>query len=227
MSKILKNIFYFGQMTPLIKICGLTNARDALLSARLGADFLGFIFYPPSPRQIDLPIATKVARAIRKKFPRVKLVGVFVDEPLVKIQTATRLVGLDVIQLHGRETPRYCQALSAILKIPIWKAIRVKSAQDISRAKKFYDTAEGILFDTYVKNQPGGTGQTFNWQILGAVRRPRTLILSGGLNAENIVGAIVKIQPSIIDLSSGVEESPGRKDSQKLRALFAKVNLKK
>jgi len=222
---------------PLVKICGLTNLRDAKLAAKLGARYLGFIFYKPSLRNIKIENARKIVQSIKKTFPKVQIVGVFVDATEKNILKIAQEVQLDLIQLHGKETPALCKKLKSV-GYKVWKAIRVKTVRDLQRSEKFFTICDGILFDTYIKGKPGGTGKTFDWSLLYChpeivegsfckelkFKRPDFFILSGGLNAENISEAKKIVQPDVLDISSGVEKIPGKKDSKKLQTVFAKLN---
>ena len=199
-----------------IKICGLTNKEDAKEAARLGADFAGFIFYKRSPRYIE----PKDARAIAGTLPaEVIKVGVFVDERLETISEAARLAGLDMAQLHGEEGPEHCSFVRK--RIKVIKAFRTRDAKDLEKINE-YD-ADFYLLDTYREGKPGGTGEAFDWNILSDKRFSRPVILSGGLRPDNVREAIQKVSPYGVDVSSGVEKSPGKKDFILMRKFIENV----
>src|SRR5258706_7595764 len=197
-------------MTTKIKICGITNLDDALLAVDLGADALGFIFYPQSPRFIRVTDAANICNALP---PFVTKVGVFVDELEYEIERALGDCLLTALQFHGDEPPGFCAKFPA----KSIKAIRVRDEGSL-RAAAEYDI-DALLLDTYTDSERGGTGKTFDWSL--AIKAKDTLntpiILSGGLTAENMGEAVRKLQPDAVDVSRGVEREPGRKDPEKLR----------
>ena len=200
-------------MTVRIKICGITNLADARLAVELGADALGFIFYRQSKRCIAPSLAKEICAALP---PFVAKVGVFVNESAAGIQQTLADCRLDVVQLHGEELPGFCRQLP----VKIIKAIWVQDADSL-RAAAEYDV-DALLLDTYTAEQRGGTGQTFDWTL---ARQAKTLlrspiILSGGLTPENVGVAIRQAEPFAVDVASGVESEPGRKDPEKLRRLI-------
>jgi phosphoribosylanthranilate isomerase len=199
-----------------IKICGITNLEDALLAAQLGADALGFIFYPPSPRFVT----PDAARAIIPQLPPlVTTVGVFVDEDAATIMELAGQAGLDWLQLHGQEPPEYCRALDR----RVIKVFRIRDAASLGRLQDYQGAAQAFLLDTYKKGQVGGTGETFDWDLAREAKKYGPIILAGGLTAENVAQAIAVAQPQAVDLASGVEAYPGKKDPEKLRAFFKAV----
>lgn len=199
-----------------IKICGITNLEDALLAADLGADALGFIFYPPSPRSIE----PEAAKAIIAQLPPfVTTVGVFVDEAAATVKELAAQVGLDWLQLHGQETPGYCRSLDR----RVIKAFRIKDENSLDELAPYQGAAQALLLDTYKKGQVGGTGETFNWDLALKAKKFGPIILAGGLTPENVAQAIATVQPFAVDVASGVEAAPGRKDPVKLRAFFAAI----
>ena len=199
-----------------VKICGITNLEDALLAADLGADALGFIFYPPSPRSV----APDAARAIIAQLPPfVTTVGVFVDEEAATVKELAVGVGLDWLQLHGRETPEYCRSLDR----RIIKAFRIQDEKSLAGLAAYRGAAQAFLLDTYKKGQVGGTGETFDWDLAREARKYGPVILAGGLTPENVAQAMDAAQPQAVDVASGVEAAPGKKDPEKLRAFFAAV----
>lgn len=200
-----------------IKICGVTNLEDALVAAELGADAIGFVFYEKSPRYINPGAAAFI---IRELPPFVATVGVFVNEPPARVVDIAKAAGVGCIQLHGDETPEYCQAVG----LRTIKALRVKDASVLNKLRSF--TVSAILLDTYREGVPGGTGETFDWQIASEAAATGRVILSGGLTPENVRQAIDKVQPYAVDVSSGVESRPGRKDHDKLRKFFEQVRTR-
>ena len=196
------------------KICGITNLDDANVSVENGASALGFIFYKKSPRAISI----KNAKSISKQLSNIIIrVGVFVNHEKDFIHEAISEVPLDMIQLHGDETPDFCNQFD----VPILKALRIKNEESLSVMDQ-YDVAV-FLLDTFSIDQYGGTGETFDWSVLN--RKYKTpIILSGGLNSENILDAIDAVNPSAVDVNSGVESSPGKKDYNKLKSLFKNLN---
>ncbi len=201
-------------MTPRIKICGVTNPADALLAVELGADALGFIFYPPSPRAVTVAAAADICHQLP---PFVARVGVFVDELEYEIERALEECLLTALQFHGEEPPGFC------VKFPAKsiKAIRLRGEESL-RAAAEYDV-DALLLDAYDARAQGGTGQTVDWTLAARVgefvRKP--VILSGGLKPENVAEAIRVVKPYGVDVASGVEREPGKKDADKLRRFFA------
>jgi len=198
-----------------VKICGLTNLEDALFAARAGADALGFIFYPKSPRYIT----PKEARLITAKLPPfITTVGVFVDEGPEKVNEIASEACLGALQLHGNESPAYC----AYMGLSVIKALRVRGEEDI-KSMASYDVS-AFLLDTYKKGQIGGTGEVFDWDLaVKAKGGKKPIILSGGLTPENVAEAVKKVGPYAVDVSSGVEKSPGVKDRDKILAFIRKA----
>ncbi|MDP3181919.1 MAG: phosphoribosylanthranilate isomerase [Desulfobaccales bacterium] len=199
-----------------IKICGITNLEDALLATRLGAHALGFIFYPQSPRKVD----AEAARAIIAQLPPLVLsVGVFVDEEAAVVRELAARVGLDWLQLHGQESPEYCRSLGR----KVIKAFRIKDEASLAILAVYNGAAQAFLLDTYRSGQVGGTGESFDWQLAREAKKYGPIILAGGLTPENVARAIKIAQPQAVDVASGVEATPGKKDPEKLRAFFAAV----
>src|SRR5215213_1714735 len=195
-----------------VKICGITNLEDALLSAKFGADALGFNFYAKSPRYI---LPEKAREIIEQMPPEILKVGVFVNESLEKICEITALAKLDAIQLHGEETPEFVREIKAKTNLEIIKAFRVSpefKPEDVLR----YET-DAILLDAYSPKELGGTGETFDWKIAGKVREifPK-MYLAGGLTHENVVRAVGNLKPYAVDVCSGVESQKSEKDKIKL-----------
>ena len=194
-----------------VKICGITNLEDAQAAVRSGASALGFIFYDKSPRYIPMETAYQIAADMQGQVP---LVGVFVDEILDYVQGVAEEIGLNFIQLHGNETPEYCHKI----QLPIIKVFRVSSEFDAGIMNS-YDV-HAFLFDSYEKNKRGGTGETFDWNIISDLKTDAPIILSGGLNIANIRSSIDAVLPYAVDVNSGVESRPGKKDKKKMILLF-------
>lgn len=196
-----------------VKICGITNLEDALLSAKFGADALGFNFYEQSPRCV----APENAREIIEQLPpQILKVGVFVNESLEKIRALAEAAKLDAIQLHGEETPEFAREIKAKTNLETIKAFRV-SANFQPEYVLQYET-DAILLDAYSPKEHGGTGETFDWEIAKEVRKifPK-MYLAGGLSAENIAEAVERVNPFAVDACSCLEIRKGFKDSQKLK----------
>ena len=204
-----------------VKICGITNLEDALASVRSGSDALGFVFYRKSPRYIT-PWA---ARAIIRRLPkRIAKIGVFVDAPEKSIKRVAKFCRLDVLQFHGQESPEFCKRFKGYKVI---KAFRVKDGRELKNILP-YDTF-AYLFDTFVKTKAGGTGKRFDWKLIRGFDRPvrksgglnRPIFVSGGLNEKNVKRAIAIAQPDWVDVSSGVEIKPGKKNHEKVKRFIA------
>jgi phosphoribosylanthranilate isomerase len=197
-----------------IKICGITREEDAWAAVEFGADALGFIFYPESPRAIT---PRKAAEIIRKLPPLVTRFGVFVDEPPDKVQRIYRQVGLDAVQLHGAEQPEKMDQYPG----KVVKAIRVRDKSSLVEMTRYKVGA--FLLDTYKKGQAGGTGETFNWDLAIGAKQHGRIILSGGLSPSNIEDAIRLVRPYAVDVSSGIEADPGVKDHGRLRMFIRRA----
>lgn len=191
-----------------IKICGITSLEDGLSATDSGADALGFVFSKASPRYVDPEAAGEI---IRRLPPLVTMVGVFVDEASEAVNAIVRTAGLDAAQLHGEETPEECRRVEA----RVIKALRVRVPGDVERMAG-YDVG-CFLLDAFSEGAPGGTGATFDWDIAARAKRYGRIILAGGLTPDNVAGAVTKVRPYGVDVSSGVESEPGRKDFEKVR----------
>ena len=189
-----------------VKICGITNVHDARMAAKLGADALGFNFCRESPRYVK-PERAKAIIAVLPPF--VTTVGVFVDELPEDVMHVCQMVGLDAAQLHGDESPSHVDAVHGVRRI---KAIRVQSGRDVARCHRY--RVEAFLLDAYAPRQVGGTGETFNWELAREAAQFGPVILAGGLTAENVEEAIRTASPYAVDVASGVETEPGRKDKE-------------
>ena len=196
-----------------VKICGITNLGDALAAAEYGADALGFVFFRESPRHVAPDTAGEI---ISKLPPFITTVGVFVDERPEVIEDIVRRASIDVVQLHGHEPPEACAMSGRVIK-----AIRVKELSDLEPLRQW--RAAAFLLDTYSPDLYGGTGQIFNWDIAVDAKRFGKIILGGGLNPDNVEKAIKWVRPYAVDVSSGVEESKGKKDLKKLKRFIERA----
>jgi len=197
-----------------VKICGITILEDALAAVEAGADALGFVFYPPSPRHIH---PEQAAEIIRRLPPFVQTVGLFVDAELSIVNTTADRCGLDVVQLHGDETPGYCESV----RRRVIKAFRVRDISSLDSLLQYQ--VSGCLLDAWSPAAPGGTGQSFNWEIAAVAAAQRPIILAGGLTPDNVAEAVRRVQPYAVDVSSGVECAPGRKDVDKVRTFITRA----
>ena len=199
----------------LVKICGITSAEDARVAVEAGADALGFVFFSMSPRRTTVGRAAEIARTLPST---VRRVGVFVNEPREEMARMADAVGLDLLQLHGDEPPEALEGLPR----PAIKAVRVGKGFASEEAMRYASKAAGILVDTRLPGEtqlPGGTGVSFDWSLVrGLAERVPFLMLAGGLDPLNVAEAIRAVRPHAVDVSSGVESLPGRKDPEKVRA---------
>lgn len=203
-------------MRTRIKICGFTCVDAAVYAAEQGADAIGLVFYPPSPRHVEMAQAQLIARALPAF---VSSVALFVDADVATVKEVIAQVKPGLLQFHGDESPAYCRQFN----LPYIKAVRVKQGLDLVQyALQFHD-AQGILLDAYVAGEAGGTGHRFDWNLI-PVDLPLPLILSGGLDANNVGAAIRHTQPWAVDVSSGVEASKGIKDATKVAQFIHEVN---
>jgi phosphoribosylanthranilate isomerase len=196
-----------------VKICGITNIEDALKAAEFGTDALGFVFYEKSPRYIKPVDASFIVRRLP---PLITTVGVFVDLEPGKVDEIMERTGLDIAQFHGNEPPEACRIWKRAIK-----ALRIKGPGDIETMKK-YDVS-AFLLDTYVPNKPGGTGETFNWDIAVEANKLGNIILAGGLTPDNVSEAVHRVGPYGVDVSTGVEKSKLRKDHEKMRLFIERA----
>lgn len=197
-----------------VKICGITNRGDAELAAEAGADALGFIFVPDTPRYVD----SDTARGIIKDLsPWITPVGVFADHPIEEVERLMHHCGFLTIQLHGLESPEYCRSLTG----SVIKAFRVGGGQGLPDLQAY--RVQAYLLDTFVEGRVGGTGRTFPLELATRAKAFGHVIVSGGLTPENVAQVIRKVGPYGVDVSSGVEVEPGRKDPQKVRDFVARV----
>jgi phosphoribosylanthranilate isomerase len=200
-------------MSTIVKICGITNSDDGLAAAEAGADAIGLMFFEQSPRNVSLQTASEIANRLP---PYIIKVGVFVNPSEEMVMRAISECGLNILQFHGEETPDFCQ-LFPVMTI---KAFRVKNAESLT-ALPDYQT-DAWLLDAYVADKLGGTGAKFNWELaITAQKLGRPIFLAGGLTPENVADAVRQVQPYAVDVSSGVESAPGKKDHAKVRAFIA------
>ncbi|OWY40575.1 N-(5'-phosphoribosyl)anthranilate isomerase [Xenophilus sp. AP218F] len=196
-----------------IKICGITRPQDAREAARLGADAIGLVFYPPSPRHVGLAQAQEVIAALP---PFVSVVALFVNPRREEVEEALAACAIDVLQFHGEEDAAFCRSFQR----PYLKAARVKPGVNLADWAARYPDARGLLADAFVDGAHGGTGQTFDWALLpDDLSLP--LILSGGLDENNIAEAVRRVRPAAVDVSSGVEASRGIKDAARMAAFIS------
>lgn len=204
------------QQRTRVKICGITSVDDARAAVAAGADAIGLVFYPASPRAVN----SDQARAICSSVPAfVSVVGLCVDLPETEVKGLLQRVPLDLLQFHGGESPEYCRQFDR----PYIKALRMKPGLDVQAEVNRYESARSVLLDAYRKGVPGGTGEQFDWDLIPVDQRP-DIILAGGLNGQNIRRAIACVQPYAVDVSGGVEQAPGRKDHRLMSEFIRLVN---
>jgi phosphoribosylanthranilate isomerase len=208
---------------PKVKVCGITNLEDAELAVELGAWTLGMIFFAGSPRSCSPAEAQRIVAVLRR---RVELCGVFVNAPLEEVVHTSEDLGLSMLQLHGDEGPSFCAEASRRNGARVIKAMQVSGPGDVRDLERFH--VDFHLLDARAaepgrQGLRGGTGETFDWTLLEGRRSKVPLILSGGLNADNVAEAVALTRPYAVDTASGTESAPGRKDARKLRAFFAAV----
>ncbi len=201
-----------------IKCCGITNLSDARSASELGAWALGMIFWAGSGRECPLDDAAEIGTELRREL---ELVGVFVNASLDEIARTAELVGLSILQLHGDEGPAFCAEAARRTGCKVMKAVRVKSGADVRGVRAF--TTDFHLLDAYVPGSRGGTGETFNWDLARRHEGAAAMVLSGGLNPDNVGEAVTAVRPFAVDSASGTEAAPGRKDPAKLTAFFRAV----
>lgn len=204
-----------------VKICGITRVEDARAAIDSGADALGLVFYSKSPRYVELSVAANIARTIG---PFVTIVGLFVNAEAAQVREAVKTVGLDLLQFHGDEDEAYC----AQFDMPYIKAIRMSPELDVKEVVTKYPSARGFLFDAWNKDKYGGTGETFEWQRLSSLKGSADtdipFILAGGLTPENVDQAVAAVKPYAIDVSGGVEQSPGIKSPELIQQFIDRSN---
>ncbi|MCD8535386.1 MAG: phosphoribosylanthranilate isomerase [Verrucomicrobia bacterium] len=205
-------------MITRVKICGITRIQDAQHAVESGADALGFMFYPASKRHIDFSSARKIIQSLPSFVTRV---GVMVNPSEDEVDMALEVAGVNCLQFHGEEPPESITRYS----VPVIKAFRVKDSSSLDQLEH-YSSANAFLLDSFVPGAHGGTGHTFNWDLVQSARKfGKNIILAGGLNPENVGRAIQAVQPYALDVSSGVESMPGVKDPALLEAFMSQVRL--
>lgn len=204
-----------GYQVTRIKICGITHEQDALAVANNGADAIGLVFYEHSPRYVNIARAVALVRGLP---PFVTTVGLFVNAPPDFVRAVLAAVPLDLLQFHGDESPVYCAQFNR----PYLKAIRVRAGVNLLQCAADYGGAQGLLLDAFIEGLPGGTGASFDWALIPK-KLPLPVILSGGLDAQNVAAAIKQVRPYGVDVSSGVEISKGIKDATKIAAFINEV----
>lgn len=212
-----------------VKICGITSVEQGCAIAGLGATALGYICVKKSPRYITPLAIAPIVMAVSNEWSEVQHFGVFANDSLFSILDIAKKVGLTTVQLHGDETPATCHLLrdafkeSGLPKVKLIKAFRIQSAEDLEMARSYEPYVDSLLLDAYHPEQLGGTGKTLDWRSLQEFSPKRPWFLAGGLTPENVQMALAQVSPNGIDLSSGVERSPGDKDLEKVRSLFEQI----
>jgi phosphoribosylanthranilate isomerase len=200
-----------------VKYCGITNVDNALFAASVAVDAIGLVFYPKSPRNVTIEQASKIIAVLP---PFVSMVGLFVNPARDEIEQIISKMSLNILQFHGEEPEAFCSSFS----LPYMKAIRMAPNVDVLAEIERYNTASGILLDSYHEKQLGGTGEQFDWsRVPDSTDMP--IILAGGLSPENISDAIKTTRPYAVDVSSGIESSKGIKDNKKMQQFMNEVNL--
>ena len=199
---------------PKLKICGITSLEDARFVAGALVDYLGFVFYPGSPRFITPRDASEIIGWIEGP----KSVGVFVDQPADEINDTIRRTNIDFVQLHGNESPEFARSLDR----PVIKSFRIKDRKQINelsdKLREWENTADYFLFDAHHDKLYGGTGSTWDWSVISELKSEKPFFLAGGISHENVIEAVKQTSPYAIDLSSGLEMSPGIKDFDKIQS---------
>ncbi|MEJ2684813.1 MAG: phosphoribosylanthranilate isomerase [Candidatus Sulfobium sp.] len=198
-----------------VKICGITNLEDAEAAVDFGADALGFVFFEDSPRFVPPETAAAIIRSLPSF---VASVGVFVNERRENIESVLSSTGIDVIQLHGEETPEMCMFSRRVVK-----AIRVKSLESLAPLEEFRNLVSAFLLDTYAPDALGGTGRIFNWDVALEAKQFGRVILAGGLTPDNVAAAVGRVGPYAVDVSSGVELRKGKKDHEKMKRFIGRA----
>ncbi len=206
-----------------IKICGIKTLKDALTAIDAGADYLGFNFYPKSVRFIEKETCAEITSVLKREHPQIKLVGVFVNSPVEEVKVILETCSLDLAQLHGDETPEMVTALNG----KAFKAIRLSASISVETsvhpfAKQSVDSP-ALLIDATVKGVYGGSGVTADWSAAAELAKKYPLLLAGGLTPENVADAVRQVKPWGVDVASGVESEPGKKDASKMKAFVRAI----
>jgi phosphoribosylanthranilate isomerase len=203
-----------------VKICGIKDSENLAAAIAAGARFVGFVFYPQSPRAVTIDEAAALAKAVP---PGVRKVGLFVNAPNNLLERVLKVVPLDMIQLHGEETPERVEEIKTTFKKPVMKAISVATKYDLEELEAFENAADWLLFDAKNEEKIGGTGTSFDWSLLQGRNFKKPWMLAGGLTADNVGEALAILNPRTVDVSSGVESAPGEKDAAKIQAFIKAV----
>ena len=201
-------------MRTRVKICGITRQQDADFAAESGADAIGLVFYPPSPRAISFAQANTITANLA---PFVSKVALFVDPDKDLVSRCLDELSVDILQFHGEESPDFCHQF----EMPYLKAVRMRDGVNLQEVADDYSTASALLLDTYQPGLPGGTGKTFDWSQISRIDKP--IILAGGLHASNVLQAIHQVQPYAVDVSGGVESDKGIKSHEKISTFMREV----
>ena len=208
---------------PAVKICGITDEKALEAAINAGAAFIGLVFHAASPRHLKVEQAATLAEKAGKN---VQKVGLFVDPEAETLQKIRRHVALDMIQLHGAEMPQKVQQIRIASGLPVIKAIRIAGAQDLQHIALYEQVADWLLFDAKSSKGQGGTGETFDWNLLAGLSLSTPWMLAGGLDKGNIGQALDILQPDAVDISSGVEDAPGIKNPAKIKEFIEAVRQK-
>lgn len=204
-------------MATRIKICGITRPADAVCAAQLGVDAIGLVFYPPSPRHVEIAQARKIVQALP---PFVSVVGLFVDPAAEQVRAVMESVCIDMLQFHGEETAQECADIAGVRSY--MKAVRMREGVSLQDKAQHFAAAAALLLDAYQPGVPGGTGAAFEWSRVPQ-KLSRPIVLAGGLHADNVGEAIAQLRPYAVDVSGGVESGKGIKDQGKMAAFVAAV----
>ena len=201
-----------------VKICGLSEPNTLTATIEAGADFIGFVFYEPSPRHIEIEVAKYLSSFVPSN---VQMVGLFVNPSDEMLTNVLHNVPLTMIQLHGEETPTRVTEIKDKFKLPVIKALPISTADDLKRIKPYEDVADWLLFDAKPESLPGGNGVAFDWNILKDYQGSKPWMLAGGITPDNISSALEILTPDALDVSSGVEGAKGIKDADKIRSFIS------
>jgi phosphoribosylanthranilate isomerase len=208
-----------------VKVCGMKDPARVQEALSLGAAFVGLVFFPPSPRSLDPARARELAQLVE---PPARSVGLFVDASDREIEATLRYVPLDILQLHGDETPERVRQVALLSGLEVMKAIRVEEPADLAMLDEYADAADLILFDAKPPRRadalPGGNGLSFDWRLLEGVELAKPWALAGGLGPDNLAAAVERVHPPIVDVSSGIESRPGVKDPARLEAFLREAH---
>ncbi len=202
-------------MRTRVKVCGLTQVDNARQVAQTGVDSIGLVFYSPSPRAVSIEQAVAICQVLP---PFVSVTALFVDEAVEQVEQVLKQVPIDLLQVHGDESADYCRQFGK----PYLKALRVRPGLDLMQQAQTYHDARGLLLDAYKAGVPGGTGETFDWQLIDP-ELPLPVVLAGGLTADNVADAITQVQPQAVDVSGGVESAKGIKDIESVKYFIEEV----